>query len=293
MLLRLRGERALDLRTPRVMGVLNVTPDSFSDGGRLLQAGRVDLARVEAVAARMLEEGAALLDIGGESTRPGAKAVTETEEIDRVVPVIERLRGSGAVLSVDTRKVGVARAAIAAGAELVNDVGGLREPEMLEVVRELGTAACIMHMQGEPESMQRAPRYDDVVVDVRQFLAERVAAATAAGIDRERLLVDPGFGFGKTLAHNLQLLRELSQFRSLGCSILVGVSRKRMIGAITGRDVERRTAGSIAAAMLAVQNGARIVRVHDVAATVDALAVLAAVEDRRAPSRSAEKDEGQ
>ncbi len=277
MLLRLR-ERDLDLSTPRVMGVLNVTPDSFSDGGRFLLDGRVDLARVERAAVRMVEDGAALLDIGGESTRPGAKAVSETEETDRVLPIVERLRGIDAVLSVDTRKAGVARAAIAAGAELVNDVGGLRDADLLEVVRALGAAACIMHMQGEPESMQQAPYYDDVVVDVRRFLRERIDAAVAAGIDRARLLVDPGFGFGKSLAHNLQLLRELSQFAALGCPILVGVSRKRMIGTLTGRDVEDRTAGSVAAAMLAVQNGARIVRVHDVAATVDALAVLAAVQ---------------
>jgi dihydropteroate synthase len=261
------------------MGILNLTPDSFSDGGRFHVDGRLDIGRVEAAAIAMVAAGATLLDLGGESTRPGAAPVPEQEELDRVLPVLQRLRGIDAVLSVDTRKAVVARQSLASGAQLVNDVTGFSEPDMRAAVANSNAALCIMHMRGEPRSMQVAPEYEDVTGEIRTFLADRVDACVAAGVGRDRILVDPGFGFGKTIAHNLQLLRDLSQFTSLGCPILVGVSRKRMIGDLTGRAADARMPGSIAAALLAVQRGARVIRAHDVAATVDALKVLSAVEE--------------
>jgi dihydropteroate synthase len=270
--------RVLDLRTPRIMGVLNVTPDSFSDGGRLWRGGP-DLPRIRETALQMIAAGAAVLDVGGESTRPGAAPVDEAEECRRVIPVVEALAELDTIVSVDTRSPGVARRAAAAGARLLNDVSGFRDPAMIEVLAASGTAGCIMHMQGEPRTMQQAPTYRDVVGEIRAFLAERVAACKAAGVARERLVLDPGFGFGKTLAHNLTLLRELGQVRVDGLPLLVGLSRKRMIGAITGREVGQRTAGSVAAALLAAERGADIVRVHDVAETADALRMLAAVQD--------------
>lgn len=267
------GSRMLDLERPLVMGVLNVTPDSFSDGGRYF-----DLDRAVARGLELVRAGAAIVDIGGQSTRPGAEPVPVDEELRRVVPVVQRLRGlSEVILSVDTSRPEVMRAGSAAGAELINDVWALREPGAIEAARDSGCAVCLMHMQGEPRTMQRSPHYVDVVGEVRQFLQQRVAACRAAGLAADRLVLDPGFGFGKTLAHNLQLLRGLDELAADGLAVLVGLSRKSMIGALTGRGAEERLAGSVAAAMLAAMRGARILRVHDVAATVDALKVLDAV----------------
>ena len=274
------------LREPRtlVMGVLNVTPDSFSDGGRWL--GR-DAALAHARA--MIEAGADLIDIGGESTRPGAEPVPEQEELDRVMPVLEALTAEFEVpVSVDTCKPGVMRAAIAAGASMINDVRALRAEGALEAVREAPVLLCLMHMQGEPRTMQDDPRYDDVVSDLLAFFRERITTCEAAGIDTGRLLVDPGFGFGKTLAHNLELLRRLEAFHSLGLPLLAGLSRKRMIGAmLDGAPVEARLQGSVAAALIAALKGARIVRVHDVRETVEALRIADAVSlgaNRAAPA---------
>jgi len=255
------------------MGVLNVTPDSFSDGGQF-----VTPEHALAHGLRLIEEGASLIDVGGESTRPGAAPVTAEEELRRVVPVIEALRSrTDAVISVDTSQPAVMRAALAAGAELVNDVRALRVPGALQAVVGANCAICLMHMQGDPASMQLEPRYADVVVEVRSFLLERVAACRAAGIAQERLVLDPGIGFGKTLAHNLQLLRELPELASLGLPLLVGFSRKSTVGALTGRPAGERLAGSLALATLAVWQGAHIVRTHDVAATLDAVKVALAV----------------
>ena len=266
------GRHAIDLGRPVVMGVLNVTPDSFSDGGRYCDLAAA-MARGEAIAA----EGAAILDVGGESTRPGAAPVDAEEEIRRVIPVIERLAATLPIpISIDTRKPAVMRRAITAGASIVNDVGALAAPGAIEAVGEGGAAACLMHMQGEPGTMQDAPRYHDVVAEVRAFLAARAAACVAAGIPRDRLLVDPGFGFGKSLEHNLALLAGLPLLAADGLPVLAGLSRKRMIGAMTGRGEGDRLAGSIAAAIVAAGRGARIIRAHDVRETVDALAVVAA-----------------
>ncbi|WP_078120540.1 dihydropteroate synthase [Thiosocius teredinicola] len=267
--------KLLDLSRPRVMGILNVTPDSFSDGGRFLT---LDDALHQAE--RMIDEGADLLDIGGESTRPGAQAVSLAEEMDRVLPVVERLVASfDTPVSVDTSKPDLMRAAIAAGAGMINDVSALQAPGAIAAVASGRVPVCLMHMQGEPRTMQAAPQYDDVVADIIEYLSNRIAACEAGGISRDRLLVDPGFGFGKTVEHNLQLLRGLEAFRTLGVPVLVGISRKSMLGAITGRPVEERMPASVAAALIAVERGARIVRVHDVAATVDAIAVWQATMD--------------
>ena len=243
------------------MGVLNLTPDSFSDGGRFPNAA----AGVEH-ALRMLEEGAAIVDIGGESTRPGAQPVSEQQELDRVMPVLERLRDLAAPISVDTRRPGVMRAALGAGASMINDVDALCAEGALAAVAGSDAAVCMVHKQGDPATMQVAPHYGDVVEEVRAFLAARIA-------------IDPGFGFGKNLEHNLALLRGLARFCDLGAAVAVGVSRKSMFGRITGRPVGERVAASLAAALLAVQGGARIVRVHDVAETRDALAVWSAVQE--------------
>jgi dihydropteroate synthase len=270
------GERLLDLTSPRVMGILNITPDSFSDGGRLLQGGRVDPGAVCVVAEQMVAAGAALVDVGGESTRPGADPVGEAEELERVLPVVEALSGLDVVISVDTRKAAVAKASLAAGAHLINDVTALQDPAMLAVAAGSNAAVCLMHMRGEPRSMQEAPQYVDVVAEVKAFLSARVDVCRDAGIDGERILLDPGIGFGKTLAHNLSLLRGQESLTSLGCPLLIGVSRKRMIGTLTGRDVGGRLSGSLAAAVFAVVNGASVIRAHDVAETVDALRVAAA-----------------
>ncbi len=267
------GGRQLDLSRPAVMGILNVTPDSFSDGGFYF-----DHTLAVARAVHMVKEGADIIDVGGESTRPGAQPVSAEEEIERVVPVIERLAWEVSVpLSVDTSKPEVMRAAVAAGAGFINDVRALRVPEALETAAALGVPVCLMHMQGEPRTMQDNPQYRDVVAEVRDFLATRIAVAEAAGIPRERILIDPGFGFGKTVSHNLELLRGLSALSALGVPVLVGLSRKSMIGKLLGLPVERRVHASVALALLAVQNGARVVRVHDVAPTVEAIRMWEAV----------------
>jgi dihydropteroate synthase len=274
MLLRC-GSRTLDLSTPIVMGVLNVTPDSFSDGGRYTLC---DAAVAHAL--RMIDAGAALIDIGGESTRPGAQAVNADEEIHRVVPVIEALAARADVLiSIDTSKPAVMTAAVRSGATLINDVRALREHGALEAAAASGAAVCLMHMQGEPRTMQVDPRYDDVVVEVRDFLRERAACCMAAGIAKDRLVLDPGIGFGKRLEHNLALLAALPALVALGWPVLVGVSRKSMFGALLGRAVDERVAGGVALATAAVLSGASIVRTHDVAPTVDALKVAVALKE--------------
>jgi dihydropteroate synthase len=266
------GKYFLDLSRPIIMGVVNVTPDSFSDGGLFL-----DAQRAVAHARRLIGEGADILDIGGESTRPGAAPVTLEEERRRVLPVLEALADSGVPVSVDTRKPQLMRDAIAAGAAMVNDVAALAAPGALEAVAKAPVAVCLMHMQGEPGTMQANPSYRDVVAEVREYLAGRIAAAESAGITRDRIVVDPGFGFGKTLEHNLALLAGLRELRLPGVALLAGLSRKAMLGKLTGREPHERVHASVAAALAAVQNGAHIVRVHDVAATRDALAVWRAV----------------
>jgi dihydropteroate synthase len=266
------GKFSLDLSRPLVMGVVNVTPDSFSDGGLFL-----DAKQAVAHARRLIGEGADILDIGGESTRPGAAPVTLEEERRRVLPVLEALVESGVPVSVDTRKPQLMRDAVAAGAAMVNDVAALAAPGALEAVTKAPVAVCLMHMQGEPGTMQTNPSYRDVVAEVRAYLAGRVAAAESAGIARDRIVVDPGFGFGKTLEHNLALLAGLRELRLPGVALLAGLSRKAMLGKLTGREPHERVHASVAAALAAVQNGAHIVRVHDVAATRDALAVWNAV----------------
>lgn len=268
------ADQTLDLSLPVVMGVVNVTPDSFSDGGRFFDAPTA----VEH-GLRLAAEGAAVLDIGGESTRPGAADVGVEEELRRVLPVIERLRAAtGAVISIDTSKPQVMRAAAMAGAGLINDVRALREPGALQAAAGTGCAVCLMHMQGEPRTMQQSPTYRDVVSEVKAFLAERVHRAQEAGIAAERLAIDPGFGFGKTLEHNLTLLRRLRELAVEGRPVLAGLSRKSIVGRLTGRPEGERVHGSVALAVIAAQNGARIIRAHDVAATVDALKTLIAVE---------------
>jgi len=263
----------IDLIQPRIMGILNVTPDSFSDGGRF---DRLDTALRQAE--RLIIEGADILDIGGESTRPGALAVSEEEEIERVSPVIEAIAGRFDVpISIDTSKPAVMRAAVAAGAGMLNDVNALRAPGALQTAADLQVPVCLMHMQGEPRTMQKDPRYHDVIAQVRDFLLERADDCIEAGIARDSIVLDPGFGFGKTLEHNLLLLKKLPVFVDTGYPVLVGISRKSMIGAITGREVRDRLAGGLAAAVLALEKGASILRVHDVAETRDAVKVWNAV----------------
>jgi dihydropteroate synthase len=276
--------RELVLDRPLVCGIVNVTPDSFSDGGVHFDA---DAAVRQGLA--LVEQGADLLDIGGESTRPGAAAVDEEEELRRVVPVIAALAKATSVpISIDTSKPAVMRAAVAAGAGLINDVYALRQDGALEAAAELQVPVCLMHMQGEPRSMQAEPHYDEVIGDIRRFLADRIFTCELAGIPRKRLLVDPGFGFGKTLEHNLALLRELQQFANLGAPLLVGLSRKSFLGALTGRrEAAERVHASVAAALIAAQRGAAILRVHDVAATVDALRVWQPVATATAPRKPA------
>jgi len=266
------GSFQFDLSRPLVMGIVNVTPDSFSDGGLHLT-----LDAAIAHAHRLIEEGADILDIGGESTRPGAVPVSIQQELDRVLPIIEGLRGVAVPVSVDTFKHEVMRAAIAAGCSMVNDVNALQDEASMRVVAQTGVAVCLMHKQGEPKTMQTQPRYQNVVEEVKAFLSERIAAAQAAGIDTDRLVIDPGFGFGKTVAHNFSLLANLSELAELGVPMLAGLSRKSMLGAVTGQEVAQRLPASVAAALIAVQRGAAIVRVHDVRATVDALKVWYAV----------------
>jgi dihydropteroate synthase len=257
------------------MGILNVTPDSFFDGGTHLDVERaLDHGRA------MLAHGADLIDVGGESTRPGAQLVPEHIELDRIVPLVAALAGEGALVSVDTMKPSVMREAIAAGAAMINDVRALRQKGALDAVAGSAVAVCLMHMQGEPRTMQAAPVYTDVVSEVRDFLVERALVCEGAGIARERIVLDPGFGFGKTLAHNLALLKHLDLLAGRGYPVLAGLSRKASIGAITGREAPDRLAGSVAAALAAIARGASIVRVHDVQATVDALKVWQAVNDQ-------------
>ena len=276
------GSRSLTLDTPKIMGIVNVTPDSFSDGGRL---DSTQLAVAHAL--RLVEEGADMLDIGGESTRHDEDAVSLEEELRRVIPVIEALAAQTQIpISIDTSKPEVMRAAVAAGAGFINDVCALRRDGALQTAAALGVPVCLMHMPGDPRSMQKDVHYEDVVATVRQFLVERMFACEMAGIARKNLVIDPGFGFGKHLEHNLALLANLDFFIQLGVPLLAGVSRKSMIGQITGRDLGGRVTGSAAAALLAVQGGAKIIRVHDVAETRDALAVLAALQGARRREQS-------
>lgn len=262
-----------ELNQPRIMGILNVTPDSFSDGGRFTQ---IDAALHQAE--QMIADGADILDIGGESTRPGAQAVSAEQELERVVPIIQAITARlGACISIDTSKAVVMREAVAAGAAVINDVNALRAEGALQAAAELSVPVCLMHMQGEPRTMQAAPQYADVVADVKTFLLERTAVCAAAGIARENLWLDPGFGFGKTLDHNLALLAGLDELVATGMPVLVGISRKSMIGAVTGKDVDQRLSGSLAAAQIGLDKGAKILRVHDVAETSDMLKVWKAV----------------
>lgn len=257
------------------MGVLNLTPDSFSDGGAWTDPDRALRHAVD-----MVEQGADIIDVGGESTRPGAAEVSVQDELDRVIPLIERLAGQiESPISIDTSKPDVMREAVAAGAGMINDVYALRRDGALEAAASLDVPVCLMHMQGEPRDMQKDPHYSDVVGEVRDFLAWRAQACRDAGIEPDRIVVDPGFGFGKSLAHNLALLRGLPELASLGYPVLVGLSRKSMLGTITGRAAGERVAASVAAALLAVQKGASIVRVHDVAETADALKVFSAFQE--------------
>ena len=275
------GKFDLSLERPLIMGIVNLTPDSFSGDGLASDATRAIVH-----ARKLIEEGADMLDLGAESSRPGAIPASIEEEMDRLLPVLGALADCGVPLSVDTYKPEVMQAAIDHGAAMINDIFALRRPGALEVVAKSDCAVCLMHMQGEPLTMQQSPVYEDVVGEVRGFLAERVAAAMAAGIDRRRLVLDPGIGFGKMLEHNLALLAQLEETTIDGLPILAGISRKSMLGAITGRPVGERLAASIAAALMAARHGARILRVHDVAATRDALSVWQAVEAAKPASRS-------
>ena len=267
------GGRELSLARPLIMGIVNVTPDSFSDGG-LHATQTAALAH----ATRLIEEGADILDIGGESTRPGSAEVALAQELDRVIPLVEALAPRGVPLSVDTSKPDVMRAALRAGAAIINDVHALRTPGAIEAVAASDCGVVLMHMQGEPRTMQLAPRYEDVVAEVRVFLRERLGALEAAGVPAERVALDPGFGFGKTVEHNFTLLRELQRFASLGCPVVAGLSRKSMLGAATGRPVGERATASAVGAVLALERGARVLRVHDVAATRDGVRVWEAMQ---------------
>jgi dihydropteroate synthase len=268
------GRFRLPLSRPLIMGIVNLTPDSFSGDG----VGD-DAARAIAHARVQLEAGADILDLGAESSRPGASAVAEGDELTRLLPVLREVRDWGVPVSIDTVKPGVMRAALAEGAAMINDIGALTAPGAIDAVSASDASVCLMHMQNDPHTMQQDPQYGDVVAEVAAFLQVRAAACEAAGIARNRIVLDPGFGFGKTLEHNLALLHGLPDLAALGYPVLAGLSRKSMLGAITSRPVEQRVAASLAAALLAVQKGAAIVRVHDVAATKDALAVLNSVEN--------------
>ena len=266
------GRFQLDLSKPRVMGIVNVTPDSFSDGGKF---NTTEKAIEHAL--HLVGEGAEILDIGGESTRPGATPVPLDEELKRVIPVIEGLRDVGVPLSIDTYKPQVMQAAITAGADIVNDVCALREPQALEIVAASKAGVCLMHMQGRPQTMQADPQYDNVVSEVTDFLKARLDAAEQAGIDRSRIVLDPGFGFGKRTAHNLTLLNHLNDIQALGLPLLIGLSRKSVLGQVVGSSVDERIHASIAASVVSVMKGANIVRVHDVKPTIDALKIVQAV----------------
>ncbi len=266
------GPVRLGLDKPAVMGVLNVTPDSFSDGGTHLAVGDA-----VAHALRMVKEGATVIDVGGESTRPGADRVDVAEECRRVIPVLKALKGLDAVLSVDTRHAAVMEQALDAGANMVNDICGLQDDDMFRLARDSDCGLCVMHMQGEPGTMQNDPRYEDVVGEVAGFLKGRIDALTDTGVSRERICIDPGFGFGKTLDHNYILLGRLERLAGMGCPVLVGISRKSMLGKVTGKSVGGRVGAGVAAALLAVERGARLIRTHDVAQTVDALRIREAL----------------
>ncbi len=267
------GRFTFDLSRPLIMGIVNVTPDSFSDGGHFYSPQQAIEQGL-----RLVEEGADILDIGGESTRPGAALVSEQAELKRVLPVLQGLANAGVALSIDTQKTSVMRAALAAGADMVNDVNALQQPGALAALAGSKAAVCLMHKQGDPQTMQQLPLYHDVVAEVHDFLQARIAAAQAAGIVPERLVIDPGFGFGKNLEHNVALLQNLQVLQDLGVPVLVGLSRKSMLGKIANLEVHERVHASIAAAVLAVLKGAKIIRVHDVKATRDALAIVNAVE---------------
>ena len=271
------GARTVRLDQPQVMGIVNVTPDSYSDGGQFADSGAAATA-----GAKLAAEGAAIIDVGGESTRPGAVTVWEGDEIERVVPVIEQLAASGTAVSADTRKADVMAAALKAGAQMVNDVSALTyDARSAEIVAKVGAPVVLMHHQGDPETMQQDPHYDDVLVDIYLWLEERIAAAVAAGIDRSKILVDPGFGFGKNVAHNLELMNGLALLHGLGCPVVIGASRKRTIGALANEaPANQRLAGSLAFALKAVDQGAQIVRVHDVPETVQALKVWRGLRDQ-------------
>lgn len=271
------GSRLLDLSEPKVMAIINVTPDSFSDGG-VFHAGSVLLEKVLRRVDEVCQQGAALVDIGGESTRPGSMAITAEEECDRVLAVVEAItQRFDTIVSVDTSTPQVIRGAAQLGANLINDVRALSRFGAIDAAVESGLPVCLMHMQGDPGSMQRSPTYQNIFDEVAAFLQERVAVCVAAGVAREQILLDPGFGFGKTVEHNLELFRRLPSFVELGFPVLVGVSRKSMLGALTGRAVEERLAGSVAMAAMAVERGAHIIRAHDVKETVDAVKLATAV----------------
>jgi len=272
-LLNLPRKRTLSLANPVIMGILNVTPDSFSDGGKFIDP---DIALQRAL--QLLDDGAQIIDIGGESTRPGAPDVSLEDELARVIPAIKAIReNSDCVISIDTSKAQVMHQAILAGADIVNDVRALQESDALNVVAQFpDVAVCLMHMQGQPRSMQAAPHYDDLFTDIKQFLSQRIAACKTAGIKQTQLILDPGFGFGKTLSHNYQLLAQFNDFTQFGLPLLAGLSRKSMIGNLLNRNTNERLAGSLAGALIAAQNGAHIIRVHDVKETADVLNVLQA-----------------
>ncbi len=269
----------LDLTRPHVMGILNITPDSFSDGGELLaDNGQVNLDKVLQRAEQMQVAGASFLDIGGESTRPGAIKVSLQEEMDRVLPLVEQIRAKVDIcISVDTSSPALMQAAIEAGVGLINDVRALQKPGALEVLAASTVPVCLMHMRGEPENMQNQPVYEDVLAEVRHFLQSRIDACVQAGIGRDRIIIDPGFGFGKTLEHNLELLNRLYEFKQLELPLLIGISRKRMLGAVTGKSEKERLVAGIAAGVIALMQGVSIIRTHDVAETVDAVKLYQAV----------------
>jgi len=274
------GSRILDLSRPQVMGILNITPDSFFDGGKFFRDQKIDLSEVVNTAAQMVKDGVAILDVGGESTRPNAPPVGEQEEMDRVLPVVEKLaRELDVIISVDTSNPHLMVASAALGAGLINDVRGLRRPGAIAAVAATQLPVCVMHMQGEPDTMQIEPHYNDVVAEVSAYFRHRVEDCIKGGIARHNIILDPGFGFGKTARHNLQLLKHLPELAKLGYPLLAGLSRKSLIGKITGREVDQRLAGSIALATLACSSGARIIRAHDVRETVDAVNLYYAVNE--------------